>query len=91
MNGERFFIETLSKVPPKTDKQISWSMAISDVISEALDSKGMTQKEFAKLIGKTETEVSRWLGGTHNFTLSTLAKISSTLDLDLIKVNSVVQ
>ena len=91
MNEERFFIETLSKIPQKIDKQISWSMAISDVISEALNSKGMTQKEFASLLGKTETEVSRWLGGTHNFTLSTLAKISSTLDLDLIKVNSVVE
>ena len=46
----------------------------------------MTQKEFAKEVGKTEPEVSRWLSGTHNFTLRTLAKISSVLGEDIIKI-----
>ena len=46
----------------------------------------MTQKEFARKVEKTEPEVSRWLGGTHNFTLRTLAKISSVLGEDLIRI-----
>ena len=46
----------------------------------------MSQRDLAKNTGKTEAEVSRWLGGTHNFTLRTLAKISTALGEDLIRV-----
>ena len=50
-----------------------------DKIDAILKQKGMTQKEFARKMGKTEAEVSRWVGGTHNFTLRTIAKISDVL------------
>ena len=38
------------------------------------------------MIGHTEAEVSRWLSGTHNFTLSTLANISVTLGVDILSI-----
>lgn len=47
----------------------------------------MTQKYFAKGIGRSEAEVSRWLGGTHNFTLSTIAKISAYFGEDIIHIS----
>ena len=37
-------------------------------------------------MGKTEAEVSRWLGGTHNFTLRTIAKISDALGVQLLTI-----
>ena len=43
-----------------------------------------TQLRFSD--AKTEAEVSRWLGGTHNFTLKTLALISVALGEDVITV-----
>ena len=46
----------------------------------------MTQKEFARKMGKTEAEVSRWVGGTHNFTLRTIAKISDVLGEQILTV-----
>ena len=46
----------------------------------------MSQKDLAKRLGKTETEVSRWLSGTHNLTLATICKISTALDADVVKV-----
>ena len=48
----------------------------------------MSQKEFARLMGKTETEVSRWLSGTHNLTMATICKISAALGEDIIKVTN---
>ncbi|MBR5184273.1 MAG: helix-turn-helix transcriptional regulator, partial [Bacteroidales bacterium] len=45
---------------------------------------GLTQKQFAKMVGKTEPEVCRWLSGRHNFTIRTLAKISTALGTDII-------
>jgi len=46
----------------------------------------MTQKDHAKRLGKTETEVSRWLSGTHNLSLATVCKISAALDAEVVKV-----
>lgn len=80
------FSEAVSNVPEDVRLETDWSFAISDKIADALEEKGMTQKMFAKQIGKTETEVSRWLSGTHNFTLRTIAKISSVLGMNIITV-----
>ena len=41
---------------------------------------------FAKKMGKTEAEVSRWLSGTHNFTLRTISKISTVLKVNMINI-----
>ena len=68
--------ETIS---PEMKMQIEMSVAIANRIYEILESRGMTQKDFAHLMGKSETEVSRWLSGTHNLTLSTICKISLAL------------
>ena len=60
--------------------------AIANRIYEILEAKGMTQKELAQKLGKTETEVSRWLSGTHNLTLSTICKISAALGEEIVIV-----
>lgn len=80
------FREAVANVPEDVRLETDWSFAISDKIADALEKKGLTQKMFAKQIGKTETEVSRWLSGTHNFTLRTIAKISSVLGTNIITV-----
>ena len=67
--------------------QVDFSVAIANRIYDILESKGLSQKDFSRMIGKTETEVSRWLSGTHNFTLATLCKISAALNEDIIKVS----
>lgn len=86
MSTNSLFREELAKIPQDVRKQIDMSWAIADKIDALLRAKGMSQKEFAHLMGKTEPEVSRWLGGTHNFTLRTLAKISVVLGEDVIKI-----
>jgi len=70
--------------PAEVRKQVDLSVAISNRIYELLEKKGMSQKDLAKLLNKTETEVSRWLSGTHNLTLATIAKVASVLDDDII-------
>lgn len=86
MNTSVLFNKSLDSIPNELKIQIDMSWSISDKLSKILEEKNMTQKDFAKLVGKQESEVCRWLGGTHNFTLKTIAKISSVLDVDLIKV-----
>lgn len=82
----KFFTEALKNIPSEERRQFDLSWSIADKIAEILSEKNMTQKDLAKRMHKTEAEVSRWLGGTHNFTLSTIAKISEVLGEDIIKV-----
>lgn len=85
ITGAKFFTDAMKGMPPDVQKQVDMSMAISDGIARILSRRGLSQKDLAKMMGKSETEVSRWLAGTHNFTLSTIAKISTALGEDLIK------
>lgn len=71
-------------VTPEIQKQVDLLVAISNRIYDILDKKGMTQKDLAQKLNKSEAEVSRWLGGTHNLTVSTIAKISTALGEDII-------
>lgn len=89
MTCEKYFEDALNNVPADTKLRVEMSMDISDRIASILKRRGLSQKDFAKLMGKTEAEVSRWLGGTHNFTLSTLAKISTSLNERIVTVNHV--
>ena len=84
MKPTNAYLNAIKSIPPDIQKQTSYSFAISDRIHELLTKKGMTQKELAKGMGKTEAEVSVWLSGQHNFTLKTLAKISVFLGEDIL-------
>ena len=78
--------EIRGTIPPALKMQMELSVAIANRIYDILEEKDMSQKEFARLMGKTETEVSRWLSGTHNLTLATLCEISVALGEDIIIV-----
>ena len=78
--------EYLNDISPDVKKEVDWSFAIADKIEAALQKENISHKEFAKRMGKSESEISRWVGGTHNFTLRTIAKISVNIGVDLISV-----
>ena len=67
-------------------EQVELSRDSDNRNNEILEIKGMNQKNLAQRLGKTETEVSRWLSGTHNLTLSTICKISTALGEDIVTV-----
>ena len=46
----------------------------------------MEQKDLAKALGKNESEISKWLSGSHNFTLKTIARIEDVLGDKLLEV-----
>ena len=78
--------EIRSTITPESKLQMEMSVAIANRIYDILEDRGMSQKDLAKRLGKTETEVSRWLSGTHNLTLATICKISAALEADVVKV-----
>ena len=86
MKTNQIMDEIRSTISPETKMRMELSVAIANRIYDILEEKGMTQKDFARLMGKTETEVSRWLSGTHNMTLATLCKISVALGENILSV-----
>ena len=86
MKTNKIMDEIRSAISPEMKLQMELSVAIANRIYDILEAKGMSQKEFAHLMGKTETEVSRWLSGTHNLTMATICKISAALGEDVIRV-----
>lgn len=52
-------------------------------ISDAMQSRGINGRQFAVLMHKSPSEISKWLSGTHNFTQDLLAEISMVLGVEI--------
>lgn len=80
------FRQCLANVPPEQKASFDLSFGIAERLEDILKSKGMTQKDFAHLLHKSESEISKWLTGRHNFTTQTISKIETALGCKLIVV-----
>ena len=83
----QLFDQIAKETPQYVRQFVDISFDVSDRIQALLTAKGMQQRDLAKALGKQESEVSKWLSGTHNFTLKTLCKIASILESDIIQVS----
>lgn len=86
MTTSDLFKESIAEVPDSIKAELDLSFAIADKIDSILKERNLSQKEFAKMMGKSEPEVCRWLNGRHNFTIKTIAKISTVLKEPIIYV-----
>ena len=78
--------EMVSQVPPEIKVEINLSFAISNKIDALMQERGLSKKQFADQIGKRPSEITRWLSGQHNFTVSTLAMLSTFFGKSIISV-----
>ena len=83
--ASKYFDEMYQKTSPESKVFTSLSFDIIDQIHQILKDKGISQRELAKELGKSESEISKWLSPGHNLTLNTLAKISLALDKAIIE------
>ncbi len=86
MRTNKIMDEIRSTISPEMKMQMELSVAIANYIYDILEERGMSQKDFARLMGKSENEVSRWLSGTHNLTIATLCKIGAALGQPIVSV-----
>ena len=71
----------LARVSPQDIAQTERKMSLAVLIAEGIKAKGWTQKEFAEKVNKRPSEITKWLSGTHNFTVDTLTQIEFVLDI----------
>ncbi len=86
MKRSRILEERRKSVDPEVRKSVDLSFQIVDRIHHVLAAKGLKQKDLAALLGKSEAEISKWMRGTHNFTIDTLVSIEEALDTPIVQV-----
>jgi transcriptional regulator with XRE-family HTH domain len=83
--NDPFWDDLVSQIDEKEYNRIDGRMKMAARISNVLKQKGLTQKMLAEKLGKRPSEISKWLSGTHNFTLDTLSDIEYALGIKLLR------
>lgn len=76
----------IASVPTDVKAEIDLSFAISDRIDTLMHEKGLSKKQFADALGRRPSEVTKWLSGQHNFTIATIAMLSSFFGQPIITI-----
>lgn len=78
--------DMLGPIPEAVRNEVDLSFEISDRIDFLMHEKGLTKKQFAEAIGRRPSEITKWLSGQHNFTIATLAMLSSFFGRPIVTV-----
>ncbi len=78
--------EPLGDIRPEERAEARLSFQISNRLDSLMQEKGLSKKQLADAIGKRPSEITRWLSGKHNFTISTLAMLSTFFGQPIITV-----
>ncbi|WP_117881952.1 helix-turn-helix domain-containing protein [Aureibaculum luteum] len=82
--ASKAYLKMLEEIPKEIQNDVFGSIDIANEIYTVLKQEGMTPADLARLMDKSESEISKWLTGLHNFTFKTVRKIGATLGTDLI-------
>lgn len=80
------FSEMMAIVPDDVREELRLSFTISNRIAALMKERGLNQKQLAEAMGRRPCEVTKWLSGQHNFTLKTIAMISTFFGKPIIPV-----
>lgn len=78
--------EMLGPIPEHIQRETDLSFQISDRIYDLMQERGLSKKQFADALGRRPSEITKWLSGQHNFTISTLAMLSTFFGKSIITV-----
>jgi ribosome-binding protein aMBF1 (putative translation factor) len=82
--SSRILEKVAKRISGELSDQNDRRMGIALKIADTLHLRGLSNQEFAFMMGKKTSEVSRWLSGTHNFTTETLWQIERVLKIQLL-------
>lgn len=79
---ENLDIEFANKVSKEEKRRM-----LAKKLKLKLESRNISSSNFAEMLGKRPSEISKWLSGNHNFTLDTIFEIEERLGETLINVD----
>ncbi len=78
--------ELFDEIPREKREETRLSFAISNRLDTLMRERGLNKKQFAEALGKRPNEITRWLSGEHNFTIATIAMLSTFFGQPIISV-----
>jgi transcriptional regulator with XRE-family HTH domain len=76
----------MAGVTPEQQEETDVKMLLASKIYKAMKGKGWTQTRFAEEANQHMSVISKWLSGTHNFTVETLLNIQRLLGIRLMDI-----
>lgn len=73
--------ELLGEITSAEKMQVRVKMQLAARLDDLIMESGFNKGEFASKLDKNPSEISKWLSGTHNFTIDTLVEISGALNI----------
>lgn len=87
MNSNNLIEELLNSMSPEESLRIENRMLMAAKLDEAIKAKGWKKKDLIKALGKTnQSEVTKWLSGTHNFTVDLLTDLGRVLEVNFLNL-----
>lgn len=83
---QEWFDNKLKAVPPEIVEEVKLSADVVCRLDHILKEKGITQRELAKRMGRSEAVISRWTTGFPNLTLKTISELSAAVGEPLVIV-----
>lgn len=80
--------EILSELPLDLQIRTRLSFGIAGRIELLMRERGLTKKQFAEALGRNPSEITKWLSGEHNFTISSLSMLSAFFGKPIIEIPS---
>lgn len=79
----------LSKITTAEQRRTDDKMNLAAAINDAMRRKGWKQKDLMEALGLSSPSlISKYLSGTHNFTVDTLSDIGRILEINLFNLNT---
>lgn len=76
-------IQKLDKESSPIFDKVAAKMRTAARIADAMKAVGLSKSQFARKMGKSPSEITKWLSGTHNFTIDSLQEISAVLGVEI--------
>lgn len=76
--------EKLNSRDPILKQKVQNRMFIAVQIQDAMDQKGIQNKDLATKLNKQPSVITKWLSGRHNFTIDTISEIEQALGVKII-------
>lgn len=80
--------ELFSGLSSKDYETTKKRMLLAICIDDAIKAKGWRKKDLAEAMGKSPSEITKWLSGTHNFETDTLFDIERVLGISLFNLEN---
>lgn len=79
--------DLLDSISPLDQEKVDAKMLLASKIADAMKAKKWKNKDLLIAVGKDNPSIiTKWLSGTHNFTMDTIIELEHALDIKLLNL-----